>query len=110
MNQSLGDFEQLVLLAVLQLGSEARAADLRSRIADAAERSVSRGALYATLDRLSAKGMIGWEVEDSAPERGGIPRRRFHVTEAGLEAIRRTQRALTRLSEGLGPLLEGARR
>jgi PadR family transcriptional regulator, regulatory protein PadR len=108
MNQSLGDFEQLVLLAVLQLKSDARAADLRSRIEAAAERGVSRGALYATLDRLGEKGMLTWEVEDATPERGGIPRRRFHVTEAGLEAIRRSQRALARLSEGLGPMLEGA--
>jgi DNA-binding PadR family transcriptional regulator len=108
MNTTLGDFEQLVLLAVLQLGTEARAADLRERIEAAAERSVSRGALYATLDRLSEKGMLGWEVEEATPARGGIPRRRFHVTEAGLAAIRRTQRALARLSDGLGPMLEGA--
>jgi DNA-binding PadR family transcriptional regulator len=106
MSATLGDFEQLVLLAVLQLGPDARAAELRTRIETAAERSVSRGALYATLDRLETKGMLGWEVEETTPERCGIPSRRFRVTEDGLVAVRRSQRALARLSEGLGTLLE----
>jgi DNA-binding PadR family transcriptional regulator len=106
--QSLGDFEQLVLLAVLQLGDAALAAELKARIEGAAERRVSRGALYATLDRLEAKGLLGWEVEESPPERGGIPRRRFRVTENGVEAIRRSHRAVARLSEGLDGVLEGA--
>jgi DNA-binding PadR family transcriptional regulator len=91
---------------VLQLAGDARAADLRRHIEAAAERSVSRGALYATLDRLESKGMLGWQVEDATPERGGLPRRRFHVTEEGLAAIRRSHRAVTRLSEGLGNVLE----
>ena len=104
----LGDFEQLVLLAVLQLGDSARAADLKARIEKAAERSVSRGALYATLDRLATKGLLGWEVEGAAPERGGIPSRRFRVTPEGVEAIRRSHRAVARLSEGLDDVLERA--
>ena len=54
----LGDFEQLVLLAALQLGDRAIAADLKARIEEAAERGVSRGALYATLDRLEDKGLL----------------------------------------------------
>lgn len=102
----LGDFEQLVLLAALQLGEGAVAADLKARIEGAAERSVSRGALYATLDRLGSKGLLAWAVEDAAPERGGIPRRRFHVTPAGVEAVRRSHRAVARLSEGLDDVLE----
>jgi DNA-binding PadR family transcriptional regulator len=105
MSASLGDFEQLVLLATLQLGADARAADLRARIEEAAERSVSRGALYATLDRLEAKDLLAWEVEESTPERGGLPRRRFRVTAAGLAALRRSHRAVARLSEGLDGLL-----
>jgi PadR family transcriptional regulator PadR len=105
MSASLGDFEQLVLLATLQLGSDARAAALRARIEEAAERSVSRGALYATLDRLEAKDFLTWDVEESSPERGGLPSRRFRVTVEGLAALRRSQRAVTRLSEGLDGLL-----
>jgi PadR family transcriptional regulator PadR len=103
---SIGDFEQLVLLATLQLGTKARAADLRAHIARAAERSVSRGALYATLDRLESKRLLTWEVEESTPARGGIPRRRFVVTAEGLAALQRSHRAVARLSEGLDGLLE----
>ncbi len=58
MADSLGEFEQLVLLAVLQLGTDTSAAHVRKRIEDGADRSVSRGALYATLDRLTGKGFL----------------------------------------------------
>lgn len=102
----IGDFEQLVLLATLQLGEQAFAAELRAHIEKAAERSVSRGALYATLDRLQGKGLLTWEVEATTPARGGIPRRRFLVTEEGLAALRRAVRAVSRLSEGLDEVLE----
>ena len=104
---SLGDFEQLVMLAVLQLGEDARAADVRARIVEAAQRGVSRGALYSTLERLEAKGFLTWEVEESTPARGGIPRRRFHVTKEGVKAVRRSHQAVSRLSRGLHGLLEG---
>lgn len=100
-----GEFEQLVLLATLQLGSEAHAARIRERIEQDANRKVTRGALYATLDRLTTKGLIEWEVEESTPERGGIPRRRFAVTPEGLEATRRSYGALRTLADGLEDLL-----
>jgi DNA-binding PadR family transcriptional regulator len=102
---SLGDFEQLVLLAVLQLEEQARAREIRARIEAAARRKVSRGALYATLDRLEAKGMLEWEVEEAIPARGGIPGRRFRVTKAGLAALRRSYRAVQTLAQGLDRLL-----
>jgi DNA-binding PadR family transcriptional regulator len=101
LSESLGEFEQLVLLAVLQLDTEAYAAGLRQRIESAARRRVTRGALYATLDRLTAKGMLHWEVEDSTPERGGIPRRRFRITRSGLAALRRSFGAIRSLAKGL---------
>ena len=97
----LGEFEHLVLLAVLQLDGDAHAIRLRSHIEDQAERKVSRGALYGTLTRLQEKGFLDWQVEDSTPERGGIPRRRFAVTREGLQALRNSRRAIDNLSEGL---------
>jgi PadR family transcriptional regulator len=102
---SLGEFEQLVLLATLQLGPEARARDIRERIAASAGRTVSRGALYATLDRLVAKRLLDWELEPSAPARGGLASRRFLVTAAGLAALRRSYQAMTTLARGLERLL-----
>ena len=102
---TIGEFEQLVLLAILQLGDEARAITIRERLQQKAGRSVSRGALYATLDRLERKGFLDWEVEDSTPERGGLPRRRFRVTETGLEKVRGSLAAITHLTEGLEGVL-----
>lgn len=100
-----GEFEQLVLLAILQLGPDAFAANLRERIQDGASRRVTRGALYATLDRLTTKGLVEWEVEDSTPERGGIPRRRFAVTPGGLAAVQSSYAALRTLADGLDDVL-----
>lgn len=108
MSDALGEFEQLVLLAILQLEARAHAAHVRARIEEVADRRVTRGALYATLDRLVGKGFVAWEVEGSAPERGGIPRRRFSVTQEGLAALRRSYSALRTLSDGLEDLLADA--
>jgi DNA-binding PadR family transcriptional regulator len=66
---------------------------------------VTRGALYATLDRLVAKGYVHWDVEESTPERGGIPRRRFRVTSPGMDALRRSYQAVRTLSRGLDRVL-----
>jgi len=108
MADALGEFEQLVLLAILQLNADAHAAMVRQRIETAASRKVTRGALYATLDRLTDKGFLDWQVEESTPERGGIPRRRFTVTEPGLEALRRSYGAVRTLAQGVENLLRQA--
>lgn len=98
---SLGEFEQLVLLAILRLGEEAFAPGLRLAIEDAAARRVSRGALYSTLDRLEAKRYLEWHPDPNPSVRGGVPRRRFVVTSAGLKALRRSVAAVATLSRGL---------
>lgn len=103
----LGELEHLVLLAVLQLGRNAHAIEIRERLAQRAQRRVARGALYGTLSRLQKKGFLHWRVEDSIPERGGIPRRRFQVTDEGIAALRQSRRAIARLSEGLEQELQG---
>lgn len=108
MAETLGEFEQLVLLAVLQLGDDAHAASLRVRIESDAARRVTRGALYATLDRLTDKGHLDWAVEESTPERGGIPRRRFSVTAQGMAALRRSYGAVQTLARGLENVLRQA--
>jgi PadR family transcriptional regulator, regulatory protein PadR len=102
---ALGEFEQLVLLAALQLDADAHAATIRRTIEEGAHRRVTRGALYATLERLTTKGFLDWEVEESTPERGGIPRRRFRVTKAGVDALRRSYNAVRTLSRGLESVL-----
>jgi PadR family transcriptional regulator PadR len=101
MSETLGEFEHLVLLAILQLGRDAQAARVRELLEERASRKVTRGALYATLERLASKDLLSWEVEQSTPARGGIPGRRFHVTSKGVEAVRRSHAAVSALTRGL---------
>ena len=104
----LGEFEQLVLLAILQLGSAAHAPGIRTAIEEAASRAVTRGALYTTLERLETKGYLRWRPEPGPPVRGGIPRRCFVLTAAGLGAVRRARAAVANLSRGLDGQLGSA--
>lgn len=103
---ALGEFEQLVLLAILGLGSDATGAGISRRLDEKASRDVSRGALYSSLDRLEGKGFVTWKVEEATPDRGGHPSRVFSVTEPGLAALRKQQRALRELTAGLEEVLE----
>ena len=97
----LGEFEQMVLLAILQKGEEAYGVEVRREIEEASGRRVSRGAFYTTLDRLEGKGYLSWETRPVDGWRGGIPQRHFEVTDAGLEKLRQSHSALTRLWRGL---------
>ena len=104
----LGEFEQMVLLAILQLKEEAYALSILTELDDRAGRSVSRGTLYKTLERLETKGFLEWNPEAGAPARGGHPRRRFTVTGRGVTALRESREALQKLWEGLDRVTEGA--
>lgn len=104
---SLGEFEQLLLLAILRLAEEAFGARIGMELEEKAGRRVSRGALYSSLDRLEKKGFLEWEVEEPTAERGGHPARCFTVTRQGLEALREHQRAYRELAAGLEDVLEG---
>lgn len=101
----LGEFEHMVLLAVLQARPEAFAVRILEQLDARAGRRSDRGALYKTLDRLESKGYVEWTVEPGTPARGGRRRRMFSVRPAGLEALRVSREALHNLSEGLSTLL-----
>jgi len=102
----LGEFEFLVLLAVLRQKEAPYANHVREDLEANAGRRVTRGALYRTIDRLVEKGFLAWELEPSeVPERGGHPMRRLLVTEEGLEAARETRTVLVTFLDGLGPVL-----
>lgn len=103
-----GEFEQMVLLAILQLGDDAFALQVLHELDRRAGRSVSRGALYKTLERLEEKGYVEWEVEEPTPGRGGHPRRWFKVTPTGITALRASKKALFRLWHGLDRVLGSA--
>ena len=101
----IGEFELLVLLAILRANAAPFANRVREDLEANADRRVTRGALYRTLDRLATKGLIEWEIEPSGtPERGGHPMRRLSVTEEGLELARSSRDVLMRFFDGLGPV------
>ena len=102
----LGEFEQLLLLAVLRLTSEAYALDIARELDVRAGRSVSRGALYTSLDRLEDKGLLRWKTAPGTQARNGIPRRLYTVTPAGLTALRASRQTLRRMWRGREDLLE----
>lgn len=102
----VGEFEQVVLLAILRLGGDAWAVRIRQEIEREADRDVSRGALYRTLDRLEAKGLLQWEEGADGPARGGHPRRVFRVTAEGVRALRASRATLLNLWDGLEGVLE----
>jgi PadR family transcriptional regulator PadR len=102
----LGEFEQLVLLAILRLETDAHGVGIGRALEAHAGRSVSRGALYTTLDRLEAKGLLRWKVAPGGDERARLPRRLYTVTGKGLTAVRQSHRALARMSRGLESILK----
>ena len=102
----LGEFEQVVLLAVLRLGDGSYAVPIREEIEARTGRSVARGALYTALDRLESKRYLRSRVGEPLAERGGRSRRYFTVTPTGLAALRASRRALLQLWGGLEGLLE----
>ncbi len=104
----LGEFELVVLLAVLRLRDDAYGASILEEIARKTRRPVARGSVYITLDRLQAKGLLGSERGEPTPIRGGRAKRYFKLKPRGLRALKRTLGDLGRLQEGLQPLLEGA--
>ncbi len=107
---SLGEFEHLVLLAVLRLGSDAYGMRVRREIDERTGRDVSIGAVYATLERLEEKGLVGSSLNDPTPERGGRAKRTFHLTGEGVAAVSRAHQDLASMEEGLAfPEPKGAR-
>lgn len=102
----LGEFEQLLLLAILQCGEDAYTVPIRRVLSERAGRDVARGALYTSLDRLGAKGLLKSAMSEPLAVRGGRSRRYFTVTPLGLEALRTARAAVSTLSQGLEELLE----
>jgi PadR family transcriptional regulator, regulatory protein PadR len=101
MTTSLGEFEQIALLAILRLGDEAYGVAIREEILRCTEREVSPGALYTCLGRMEDKGLVQARTGEPTPERGGRAKRFLTVTSSGRAALVDAQRAYQRLLLGL---------
>ena len=97
----LGEFELMILLAVIHLGDEAYGVPISRELEAHRGRDVSVGSVYAALDRLEAKGLVASSLGDPTPERGGKAKRYFRVTREGLRQVHDTRRVLIRLWQGL---------
>jgi PadR family transcriptional regulator, regulatory protein PadR len=100
-NTNLGEFEQIVLLAILRLGEDAYGVAIRDEIRQRTGRSTAPGALYTTLDRLEHKGLVSSRLGEPTPERGGRAKRYYAVSGEGAAAVERAQRCYQSLLEGL---------
>jgi PadR family transcriptional regulator PadR len=97
----LGEFEYLLLTAAARLGKDAYGAAIRQEIEEATGRSCSVGALYTTLDRLEAKGLLETRMGDPTPQRGGRQKRMVLVTPKGIQAATSFYNSVTRLTRGV---------
>jgi DNA-binding PadR family transcriptional regulator len=98
---ALGDFEQLVLLGVLRLETDAYGAAIRQEIHARSGRDVSINAVYTTLDRLEIKGFVRSWTGEPTPQRGGRRRKCYALTASGRSALKQAYRAVTAMADGL---------
>ena len=97
----LGEFEQMVLLAILKLKAQAYGVAIREMLIDAIDREVSVGALYTTLERLEKKGLLTSRYGESSSERGGRAKKYFELSSDGKQALNRSKQALDTLWHGV---------
>lgn len=103
---ALGEFEQLVLLAILRLGSDAYGIPIVDEINARTRRDVLRPAVYVTLRRLEKKGLVVSRLGEPTPERGGRAKKFFEVAPEGLARLRESRRSLVQMWDGLGAILD----
>ena len=103
---SLGEFEQIVLLAILRLGDSAYGVRIAAEIEACARRRTTPGALYTTLERLERKGLVTARSGEPTPERGGRAKRFYRLTKEGQSRITDAQVTFRRLLAGLKLLEE----
>ena len=97
----LGEFEQMVLLALLHLKDNAYGAAIRQLLEQQVARSVALGALYSTLERLEKKGLVTSKLGESTPSRGGRPKRFFQITAQGQRSLQRAKSAMDTMWQGI---------
>jgi len=99
--ESLGEFEQTVLLAIARLGSGAYGVTIRQEIERRTGHEIAVGALYTALDRLERKGYVASEMSDPTPQRGGRSKRHITLRPAGIGALKQSREILARMWQGV---------
>lgn len=107
--EALGEFEQLVLLAILHLGDDVYGVPIVDEIERRTGRKVAQAAVYITLRRLEQKGLLTSWMSEPTAERGGKARRCVKVSRAGTTLLRDSRLALDKMWRGLDPELRGNR-
>jgi PadR family transcriptional regulator PadR len=105
MADTIGDFEQLILFALVRLGTDAYGVTVRSEIEARTGRAISPGALYTALDRLERRGLVASRLGDPTPERGGKRKRLYTLQPAGERALARVYESLRLMASGVATRL-----
>jgi DNA-binding PadR family transcriptional regulator len=105
----VGEFEQLLMMALVRLGDRAYGVTIREEIERRTGREVSPGAVYTALDRLERRGFVSSNLGDPTPQRGGKRKRFYSLEPRGAAALQRTQEALRSMAKGLVFKPEGSR-
>lgn len=101
----LGDFEQLILFALIRLGADAYGVTIRAQIEARTGRAVSPGALYTALDRLEKRGLVVSRLGDPTPQRGGKRKRLYTLQPAGERALARVYESMRLMANGVASRL-----
>jgi len=109
MRDTIGDFEQRILFALIRLGNDAYGVTIRREIEARTTRTVSPGALYTALDRLEKRGFVTSRLGDPTPERGGKRKRMYTLRPAGERALARVFESLRQMSNGVAARLRTAK-
>src|SRR5678815_3500532 len=99
MSSSLGEFEQLVLLALMRLGDGAYGASIEREIEEHADRQVSLAAVYTTLMRMEQKGLVESRIGDPSPQRGGRRKKLYRILPSGQRELATSLAALRRMTK-----------
>ena len=110
MGSTLGELEQLLMMALLQRGGEASGIDLREELRARTGRVVLPGAVYTVMERLRERGLVSSYTGERAPERGGRRRKYYRMLPAGEEAVAHAYAQVERMAEGLGARLRAVRK
>ena len=106
---AIGDFEQLVLFALVRLGADAYGVSIRGDIEKRTGRTVSAGALYTALDRMEQRGLVASRLGDPTPQRGGKRKRLYTLQPAGERALARAYESLRLMANGVAARLRAVK-